>query len=106
MEQSKSRLIEEKDKVSASPEKRAELVWKILQQSTTITDWDVVCFCVNFLGLMSAKWMWLEENAKAISRLVYTAHYLIGESGESTIHPKQGAQETGVGSDLKSGKFE
>lgn len=41
-----------------------------------LTDWDLVCFAAEYLGMMVNVHPWLEEDAKHICSLVYTAHYL------------------------------
>lgn len=57
-----------------SPEQRALAVYQYLRESQ-FTTWDVLCFCVNWLGIMAAVWPWLEAPAKILSGLVYKAHY-------------------------------
>lgn len=57
-----------------SPEQRALEVYAYLRESK-FTTWDVLCFCVNWMGAMSAVWPWLEMPVKVLSGLVYKAHY-------------------------------
>jgi len=61
-----------------SPEQRALEVYEYLKKSE-FTTWDVLCFCVNWLGIMSIMWPWLEEPAKAFNGLVYRAHYFFND---------------------------
>ncbi len=71
--------IEQIDKMMPPPAERARIVWEAIQRDTSITyisNWDIVCFSVETLGLMSAEFPWLQEAAKQISGLVYRAHYL------------------------------
>lgn len=70
----------------ASPEARALKVYEYLRQSE-FTTWDILCFCANWLGIMSAVWPWVENPAKVLSQLVYKAHYfftdkVLGEEGK------------------------
>jgi len=61
------------------PSERARIVWEAIQrhsQVSYISNWDVVCFSVETLGLMAAEFPWLQEAAKQVSMLVYKAHYL------------------------------
>ena len=44
--------------------------------SKKITNWDLICFCVETLGFMSSEFPWLKEAAMAVSQIVYKAHYL------------------------------
>jgi hypothetical protein len=71
--------IEQIDKMMPSPSERARIVWEAIQRNTKISyisNWDVVCFSVETLGLMSAEFPWMKEAAVQISKLVYRAHYL------------------------------
>lgn len=71
--------IEQVDKMMPPPSERARLVWESIQRDTSVTyisNWDIVCFSVETLGLMSAEFPWLQEAAKQVSALVYKAHYL------------------------------
>ena len=67
-------LIESVDNHHASPAERAKRVLLLLQ-NTDVDTWDVLCFCAEYMGMMSAAWPWLEMDAKRFARLVYTAHY-------------------------------
>lgn len=70
-------FIKKIDNLTRSPSKRADLIWEKLSLSTSkISNWDLVCFCVEVLGLMSTEFPWLREAAIAANHLVYKAHYL------------------------------
>lgn len=72
----KARLTE-LDASYPSPDERARVVWEILRsKAPDLTDWDVVCFAANYLGWQSQNFTWLEDDAKKLCRMVYTAHYL------------------------------
>lgn len=74
-------LIERVDKIIASPSQRAYKVWTRLKEvGPGFSDWDLICFSIEFLGAQSHVYPWLEEPVKSISRLVYTAHYMAGQS--------------------------
>lgn len=83
--------IREIDSSIPSPSQRAEMVWEALKQALpNATNWDVLCFCVEFQGMMSQEYLWLEEAAKASARIVYAAHYMFPEKidGASAITPR------------------
>jgi len=70
-------FIERIDNLTRSPSGRAELIWERLSIPTSkVSNWDLVCFSVETLGLMSSEFPWLREAAIAASHLVYKAHYL------------------------------
>lgn len=71
-------FIEKIDKLTNSPSIRAVVIWSRLNEPNgdKITNWDLICFCAETLGLMSSEFPWLREAAVAVSHLVYKAHYL------------------------------
>jgi len=68
--------VEESDEITPSPESRAQAVWAYLQEHNTFSTWDLICFCAEFLGLMSAEYEWLKDIAVRQTVLVYKYHYL------------------------------
>jgi hypothetical protein len=68
-------LIAAVDAAQQSPQQRAEAVYAYLQ-GANFTNWDIVCFCGEYLALMIAALPYLEEPARDINRRIYTAHYL------------------------------
>ena len=86
-------FIEKVDKLTGSPSDRARFIWELLMQSDTksITNWDLICFCVETLGFMSSEFPWLKEAAMAASQIVYKAHYLNSDrilASETNVKPK------------------
>lgn len=80
---SQQKLMELVDKQFANPSERAHEIWSIIQANPSLiekTDWDLLCFAVEFIGMMSQTWTWLQEDAKKLNRLLYTAHYLDRET--------------------------
>ena len=80
------------DKLTGSPSDRARSIWELLMQSDTkkITNWDLICFCVETLGFMSSEFPWLKEAAMAASQIVYKAHYLNNDkiiASETNLKP-------------------
>ena len=71
-------FIEKIDRLTQSPSFRARIIWEILAGASPkrITNWDLICFCVETLGFMSSEFPWLREAAISISKIVYKAHYL------------------------------
>ena len=69
-------FIEKIDKLTRSPSERASDIWIELDRGhLEISNWDVICFSVETLGLMSSEFPWLREAAIAVNKLVYKAHY-------------------------------
>lgn len=58
-----------------SVDARALKVWEYLQQSDFST-WDLVCFCAEYIGMISGTYPWLEEIAKRQAILVWKCHTL------------------------------
>ena len=71
-------FIEKIDKLTKSPSERASFIWLALASGTSekVTNWDLICFCVEVLGFMSSEFPWLREAAIMVNKLVYKAHYL------------------------------
>ena len=70
-------FIEKVDKLTKSPSLRAKVVWNDLSiQTRRLSNWDLICFCAETLGLMSSEFPWLREAAIIINKIVYKAHYL------------------------------
>jgi len=71
--------LEEVDQRVESPEVRARAVLSALQDryGDALDTWSVTCFAAEWLGMMSAipELSFLERDARALLRLVYTAHY-------------------------------
>lgn len=66
-------LLKELEKDSNSPGKRALGVFGYLQNSE-FTDYDILCFSVEFIAMRSGEFPWLKENAKALIKLLYLMH--------------------------------
>lgn len=65
------------DALTKSPSRRAYIVWEILSNSNNkLSNWDLICFSVEILGLMSSEFPWLKEAAMMVSKIVHKAHYL------------------------------
>lgn len=80
--------IREVDQRFVSPGERANHIWTILKsEHPELTDWDVICFAGEYLGMMSRVHLWLEEPAKRAIGLIYAAHYMNAEKidAESSI---------------------
>lgn len=88
--------IAEVDRLYVSPGERANYIWALLKsEHPDLTDWDVICFAGEFLGMMSSQHLWLTEAAKRVVGLIYAAHYMNAEQidANSTIKrspPKDG----------------
>lgn len=67
------------DKLYRTPEERATHIWNLIQQvrDGSWSDWDMVCFCIEFLGKQAVV-LNDEEFLHYVmytSRWVYSAHY-------------------------------
>lgn len=68
--------IAARDKISPSPEQRAAHLWAEIQRlNPKPTQWDIVCFCTEALGVIAAHHEFLQAVVKQLNRTVYTAHY-------------------------------
>lgn len=63
------------DGLMKSPKDRALLIYNILRENPSLTTWDVMCFCAEWMGQMTAVWDWLEGPAKSIAKSTYYIHY-------------------------------
>lgn len=82
-------IIEKVDETMPSPAERAHAV----QQALIVHDfsnWDCVCFAIEYLGALAPALPWLEEDVKKvlpairnINRLIYTQHYLFSQGVSS-----------------------
>lgn len=79
--------ILERDEEVPSPEVRAGIILEKLREVyPDINNWDLLCFCAEFLGSQIHAYPWLEEEAvKLIARRVNFAHYVFDEPPESGI---------------------
>lgn len=78
-----SKFAEQVDSLFPSPNERAHEIWSIISATPQLiekTDWDLLCFAVEYIAMMSQNWHWLEEDAKKLTNLLYTAHYLSAEN--------------------------
>ena len=58
-----------------SPSMRAGRVFKAFSTITSATHWDMLCFCIEYLGGASLANPFLEEPAKQLAQRLYYAHY-------------------------------
>lgn len=73
------------DSIDLSPEDRAKHVFNLIKEKAPeLTNWDLICFSANYLGMISGAFPWLEVPAKHICKLVYTAHYQDKETNIGT----------------------
>jgi len=82
-----SKRVELIDKITPSPYTRAQSVYTILRKQN-LSNWDLVCFCIEFLALQAHTYNWLTSFIKPLARIVYTTHYYEGESIGLYENPK------------------
>lgn len=63
------------------PEQRASKLYKTLASSGA-TNYDALCFSVEYIASMVVTAPWLETAARELVRLLYIAHYIRNESVE------------------------
>lgn len=78
----KQQLIDAVDKVKESPDSRALRVYNLIKDNPKVTNWDVICFCSQFLASQIHSLPWLNAPVKVLSRLIYTQHYVMIEDTE------------------------
>lgn len=81
------RRIKDRDSLTPSPEERAGYVLNLIKDhNNKITNWDLLCFCTEFLGSQVLLYDWLDERAiKLITIRVQTAHYMRDEIPETGV---------------------
>jgi|SRR5215203_720207 len=99
--QRKEQIIAAIDAQTLSPAARAQVVWAALKEKLPdATNWDLICFCTEYLGYCVSEFEWLEPPAKRLSTLVYTAHYLNAHAiTESETRIKRDAEHSNSRSD-------
>lgn len=58
------------------PASRTMRVYEYLVQSDRFTNWDLICFCGEYLGSLVGSLPWLKEPVKHLLRLINMAHYV------------------------------
>src|SRR5678815_1663124 len=76
----RQKLIELVDIKYPSPQDRANAIWGIIRSDkllANMTDWDLLCFCVEYIAMQSQQFLYFQETAKRLNNLLYTAHYYV-----------------------------
>lgn len=72
------KMIQEKDLVTESPDKRAVRVFALLKERCPdLTQWDLLCFCAEYIGMQATTHQLLERGARDILGNLYSIHYLL-----------------------------
>lgn len=69
-------ILEKVGSDSNGPQARTSRVYQYLAASGKFTNWDLLCFCAEYVGSMVGTMPWLEAPARHLVRLVYMAHYV------------------------------
>lgn len=77
-------LINRVDKWSDSPSVRASDVWARVA-GAGYTDWDIICFASEALGLLSERYPYLRAQTVTLSRLIYSAHYFYPQNFNARV---------------------
>lgn len=101
-------LIKKRDAISPTPEQRAQELWSAIHTlNPRPTQWDIVCFCVESLAVVSSEYEFLKPIVARLVSVVYTAHYNTPEPWPSALDDKRNEQratsELGDGADVGSG---
>ena len=62
-----------------SLESRAERVYQYLRESDEFTNWDLICFCSQYLGGMIPVMNWIAKPVRQIGRMIHHQHYVLTE---------------------------
>lgn len=79
--------ISERDKLTPSPEVRAGYILNLIKDhNNDITNWDLLCFCSEYLGSQVLVYDWLDMNAvRAIVSTIQEAHYMRDDIPDSGV---------------------
>jgi hypothetical protein len=80
-------IIRERDELTPSPEVRAKFVLDLLTaHGPKLTNWDLLCFCTEYLGSQVLIYSWLDEfKIRSLAQIVQEAHYLREEIPETGV---------------------
>jgi hypothetical protein len=86
-DESFGRRIEERDLKSPNPEVRAGYILNLIKNTNNdVTNWDLICFCVEFLGAQIAVYDWLDQDMiRTLTQRVYIAHYTRNDIPETGV---------------------
>jgi len=98
----RQKLIELVDIKYPSPQDRANAIWGIIRSDkllANMTDWDLLCFCVEYIAMQSQQFLFFQEPAKHLNNLLYTAHYYVHDDDtyKSTSITYPGSSGNGLG---------
>ena len=79
--------MEERDKETPSPGVRAGYILNLIKETDPdITNWDLLCFCIEYLGSQILIYDWLSHKASSdLIVQIYQAHYFRVEPPETGI---------------------
>lgn len=100
--------LEAIDKLFPGPNERAHEIWSLIGSHPDLierTDWDWLCFCVEFIAMQSQQFNYLESIAKSLSRLIYTAHYHDRNSDEFKYQRRRNQSGDGNSKSDDAGEF-
>lgn len=82
-----SKKIEERDKRTPSPEARAKYILDLINDNNpNLTNWDIFCFCIEFLGAQALIYSWLDQECIfKITHMLYLAHYTRNDDPETGV---------------------
>lgn len=89
-------VMERLRKDTNGPSDRAARILNHLRAAGKFNNWDVLCFCVEYIGSQVGVMPWLEDAARSLVRLVYMAHYVRFEK------TRQWQEKQILGQDVKS----
>lgn len=86
------------DQSETSPSRRAVKVYKVLRANPDLDNWDVACFCVEYLaGLASSALLFLKPVMLPVVRIMYLVHYVRFEDVKEWAQTSAGALESSKG---------
>lgn len=98
-----SARIKEIDSIIPSPQQRATKIFNLLRRTDPdLSQWDLLCFCAEFLGMQSQTFHWLEEPAKRVAMLIYHAHYFFPNNVEPSLGTSIGGESSNLAGHTES----
>src|SRR5689334_7783448 len=91
------KVMAEKDKEIESPSSRAARVLGYIEFSyPELTQWDMICFCAEYLGMQSAALPAIEPETRKLLSLIYSMHYLTENPEIKVLDEKSATRPSSV----------
>lgn len=71
-------LMKEVDSTTIDPGSRAQRVLEYLKLNDSLTTWDVLCFCIEYVASIALAHPILITAARVLTKWLYINHYISG----------------------------